>query len=268
MSAGRSTRLAAVVQSARTRRAVIRAGVAAFVPLVAGGLGSWADALGPLALVVAPLRRPAPAALERTPLDAQNGPLTYVAVGASDTVGFGIADRARRGWVPLLNNKLPQPSRLINLGWGGSTLRQALAQQLPRAIEAQPDLVTIWLAVNDVLGGVGLSEYRADLDYLLGELRTKTRAVVAVGNVPYPADFLDPWGVPEIVRRTVAGSWNRAIAGAAHKHGAVLVDLYRGWRVAEHPEYIGPDGLHPSEAGYASLAETFLATLRAQRVIG
>jgi lysophospholipase L1-like esterase len=264
MSGGRSTRLAAVVQSARTRRAVIRAGMAAAVPLVAGGFGMWAGVLGPIASVVAPFRRPAPPAPERPPLD---GPLTYVAIGASDTVGFGIADRVRRGWVPLLNNELPQPSRLINLGWGGSTLRQALTQQLPRAIEAQPDLVTVWLAVNDVLGGVGLNEYRVDLEYLLGELRTKTRAVVAVGNVPYPAAFLDPWGVPEIVRRTVAGSWNRAIAGAAHKHGAIVVDLYHGWRVAEHPEYIGPDGLHPSEAGYASLAETYVATLRAQRVI-
>jgi acyl-CoA thioesterase I len=265
MSQSRSQRLEGVIQAARTRRAVIRAGMAAVVPLAAGGLGAWAGGwAGAFQPLLAPFRRPAPPAPEREPLV---GPITYVAIGASDTVGFGIPDQARKGWVALLTNELPQPARLVNLGWGGSTLREALARQLPRAVEAQPDLVTVWLAVNDVLGGVGLNEYRADLDHLLGELRTKTRAVVAVGNVPYPADFLDPWGVPEIVRRTVAGSWNRAIAGAAHKHGAVLVDLYGRWRVAEHPEYIGPDGLHPSEAGYASLAETFLAVLRERRVV-
>lgn len=173
----------------------------------------------------------------------------------------------RDGWVPSLARELPQPAKLVNLGIGGSMLRDAVERQLPRAIEAQPDLVTIWLVVNDVLGGVNLEEYRRDLNRMLGELRAQTKATLVIGNAPYPAAFLDPWGIPEIVRRTVAGSWNRTIAGAAKAHGAVVADLYSHWRLAEHPEYIGPDGLHPTSAGYGALKETFLRTIKEQGII-
>jgi lysophospholipase L1-like esterase len=102
---------------------------------------------------------------------------------------------------------------------------------------------------------------------LLRELRDKTNAVVVVGNVPYPAAHLDPWGIPEIVRRTVAGSWNRAIMASARAHGALVADLYTRWSVAERPDYIGPDGLHPTAAGYGALANVFAATLREQGVL-
>ena len=196
-----------------------------------------------------------------------SGPLTYVAIGASDTVGWGVSDRARDGWVPALARALPQPAQVVNLGVGGTRLRAALTQQLPRAIEAQPDLVTIWLVVNDVLGGVSLRQYRDDLNHLLGALRTHTSAVVAVANAPYPPAALDPWGFPEVIKRAVTTRWNAVISDATRRHGAIGVDLYRRWSLTEHPEFIGPDGLHPTHAGYRALASTFLATLREHAVL-
>src|SRR5438477_1020999 len=111
-------------------------------------------------------------------------PLTYVAIGASDAVGVGVDDPEWDGWVNVLHRALPRPTRLVNLGIPGIRLNAALAVELPPALEARPELVTVWLAVNDVIGGVALDRYRADLDRLLGELRANTRAVVAVGNVP------------------------------------------------------------------------------------
>jgi lysophospholipase L1-like esterase len=173
----------------------------------------------------------------------------------------------RDGWVPSLAKRLPQPAKLVNLGVGGSLLRDAMQRQLPRAIEAQPDLVTVWLVVNDALSGVRLDDYGRDLNRLLGELRTKTKATIAIGNAPFPAAHLDPWGIPEILRRTIVGSWNRVIASAARTHGAVLVDLYANWKLADHPEYIGPDRLHPTAAGYGALTETFLQGLQAHGVL-
>jgi len=193
--------------------------------------------------------------------------LTYAAIGASDAIGWGVNDPHRNGWVPTLARELPQPSQLVNLGVGGTRLRDALDQQLPRAIAAQPDLVTIWLAVNDLLGGVPLDRYKADLNRLVGELRTKTNAVIAIGNVPYPPAALDPWGFPDVIKRTVAGVWNMTIAGVARANGALVVDLYRNWPLATHPEFIGPDGLHPTADGYRTLAESFLGTLREHKVL-
>jgi lysophospholipase L1-like esterase len=193
--------------------------------------------------------------------------LTYVAIGASDATGYGVAAPRRDGWVPVLARRLPQPVRLLNAGVPGTTLREALETQLPRAVAAQPDLVTIWLLVNDVLAGVPISQYRTGLARLLGDLREKTDAVIAVGNAPYPPAGLDPWGLPDIARRALAQTWNAAIGGAAREHGALLVDLYSGWPLDKHPEYIGPDGLHPTVAGYRALADTFAATLHTAGVV-
>jgi lysophospholipase L1-like esterase len=198
------------------------------------------------------------------PLD---GPLTYVAIGASDAVGWGVPDRDRDGWVAVFRQRLPQPAELVNLGVGGTLLHEAIQYQLPRAVSAQPDLITIWLVVNDVIAGVPLDQYKANLHRMLRELREKTKAVIAIGNAPYPPATLDPWGFPEIIKRTVAGRWNSVIAGAARTHGAILVDLYRHWPLAHHPEFIGPDGLHPTVSGYQALAEAFFATLHDHRVV-
>ena len=47
----------------------------------------------------------------------------------------------------------------------------------------------------------------------------------------------------------------------------MLVDLYGEWPVADRPDYIGPDGLHPTTSGYRALADVFASTLRAEGVI-
>src|SRR4051794_17555751 len=72
-------------------------------------------------------------------------PLTYVAIGASDTVGVGAASPETDSWPAVLWTRLPPGSQFVNLGVSGSLLHQALDQQLPVAIDMQPDLVTVWL---------------------------------------------------------------------------------------------------------------------------
>jgi lysophospholipase L1-like esterase len=110
-------------------------------------------------------------------------PLTYVAIGASDAVGVGVRDPETEGWVPRLGTRLGSNVRVVNLGVSGSTLSQAVLEQLGPAVDAQPDVVTVWLAVNDLNGRVPLDNYAADLETLLGKLQA-THARVLVGNVP------------------------------------------------------------------------------------
>ena len=222
---------------------------------VAGLPGGWPRLGG------GPAPTPAPA---RAPLAA---PLTYVVVGASDAVGMGTRDPAREGWVPLLTQQLPPGTRVVNLGVPGIALHDAVDQVLPRAIAARPGLVTVWLVVNDVLAGVPLDRYRADLERLIGGLRDGTPAEIVLGNLPDPPGNMGGVQVPAFVRRTIIGQWNDAIAATARANGAILVDLYRRWPVGEHPEFIGPDGLHPTAAGYRSLAGVFAATLREARLL-
>ena len=202
-----------------------------------------------------------------TPTPAVRPPLTYVAIGASDAAGVGVENPQQDSWVAVLSRRLPQPSRLVNLGIPGVRLFEALEVEVPPALEAQPDLITIWLVVNDILGGVTLDRYRADLDRMLSQLKSGTRARIAIGNVPNAPDSMQALGVPAAERPVVAERWNAAISEAARTHGATLVDLHRRWPVGQHPEYIGPDRLHPTVVGYRTLAETFHQVLQEERIV-
>src|SRR5919202_1991107 len=117
------------------------------------------------------------------PASAPPRPLTYVALGASDAVGVGATHPESEGWVPRFGASLGPNTRILNLGVSGSTLAQALREQLPPALDAHPDVVTVWLAVNDLNARTPLDRYMRDLDTLLGQLES-LGARVLVGNVP------------------------------------------------------------------------------------
>jgi len=197
------------------------------------------------------------------PQAAPPKPLTYVAIGASDSVGVGARDPDTEGWVPRFGAHLGRNVRVVNLGVSGSTLAQALDEQLAPALDAQPDVVTVWLAVNDLNARVPLERYAADLDRLLAAL-APTRARVLVGNVPDIARLAAFAGRDANRLRAEVDRWNRVIAETAERHGARVVDLHVRWNeLAEHPEYVAQDGFHPSSEGYARLAEVFAEALDA-----
>ena len=66
-------------------------------------------------------------------------PLTYVAIGASDSAGVGANVPDQESWPVVLQRKLPTGSRLVNLGVSGSLLHQAIDQQLPVALDDLTD---------------------------------------------------------------------------------------------------------------------------------
>ncbi|MBI3966669.1 MAG: SGNH/GDSL hydrolase family protein [Chloroflexi bacterium] len=199
---------------------------------------------------------------------AADRPLVYVALGASDSVGIGAANPHEQGWVARLHGRLPSGTRLVNLGVSGFTLAQAVEQSLPVAVAARPDVVTVWLAVNDLNARVSVEQYERDLDRLLGTLVDAGARRILVGNVPdltrvpvYRSESVSPEELSKEVAR-----WNAAISRQVARHGAVLVDLHDQWtELTAHPEYVSVDGFHPSAAGYERLAEVFYRALVAER---
>ena len=195
-------------------------------------------------------------------------PLVYVAIGASDAVGVGATDPTRESWVSVLHRRLPSDARLVNLGISGSLLREGLAQQLPVALDATPDLVTVWLAVNDFNARVPLEEYGACLDALLAQLTTRTQARVLVANVPDLTGVPVYAWVPQDLLRAEILRWNAVIAAAVARHNAVLVDLYAlGPEAAMRPEVVATDGFHPSAEGHRRLAEVMWAAIERNRLL-
>ena len=220
------------------------------------------------ALVAEPLAEPAAEreSSARPPRAADpDRPLRWVAMGASDAAGFGTADPARLNWVALIAADLPARVRTRNLAVPGSTLADARREQLPDALASEADVVSLWLVVNDVLAGVPLGAYERELAGTLRALR-EAGCEVVLGNLldlsrlpSLLAAGFDPAALRGLVQR-----WNASIARLAAAHGATLVDLAaHSEHLAERPEFLGPDGFHPSEAGQAALADLFRPAVQA-----
>lgn len=197
----------------------------------------------------------------------------YVAVGASDAVGVGARWPGREAWPRLLHRRaFGRQTRLVNLGVSGATVASALAVQVPRAERLGPDVVTVWLVVNDIVAAVPVERYEAQFDELVGRLRRVTADRMLVGNCPY-LDRLPAYlawqavGVlpdPDAANETVDG-YNAAIQRVVSRHDATLVDLRAAGLVARRaglePTLYARDGFHPSTAGHKALAAAFATAL-------
>lgn len=194
------------------------------------------------------------------------GPLTYVALGASDAVGVGTSRPATQGYVPLIEQRLPKGSRLVDLGISGIQLHQALTQELPLALAMNPKLITIWLVANDFVAHVPYASYMHDLNTLLQRLRVGTKARIVMANLPdltlLPA-FSQLTARQKTTMRAEIQHWNAGIAAAAAKYHVAIVDLFsQRSQLTAHPDYVSSDGFHPSPAGYAVLAKLFWQVIK------
>jgi lysophospholipase L1-like esterase len=188
----------------------------------------------------------------------------YVAMGDSFTAGTGADEDA--GWPDLLTDALRSAHPAIelrNLAVEGATSDQVV-EQLPEAIELEPDLVTVVCGANDVLlcTRPDPERYAANLALILGRLLVSVPGVrVATATSPERWDFM-PLG-PRTRRRiergiTECNSVTRSLAGTL---GVPCLE------VAGHPglsrsENFSDDGLHPSPRGHTRAAAGFAGLLR------
>ena len=195
--------------------------------------------------------------------------LTYVAIGASDTFGLGTDDPYTQNWASDLAVELGHRFRLVNLGIPGAVMHSALGLELPVALDAHPDLVTIWLGVNDIADNVPVSSYARDLNRMLSRLQASAPHVqIAIANIPDITLLPHFRAYDPQVLHTRISNYNAAIAANVERHHIILVDLaaYNGV-IKNHPEYISHDGFHPNDLGYLQLAEVFYQALRSAHAI-
>ncbi len=190
--------------------------------------------------------------------------ITYVAIGASDTFGIGTSDPYMENWPTDLADKLNQKVHLINLGIPGITLHDALSLELPVALDSHPELITIWLGVNDIIDKVPVLSYSHDLDIMLARLTSAApSARILIANIP-DLTLLPYFGSynQQELHHTIE-EYNLIVAQEAHQHHAILVSMSdQNYNLKGHPEYISNDGLHPTDLGYLQIAELFYKTLQ------
>lgn len=202
-------------------------------------------------------------------------PPVYVAVGASETTGAGSDQPLRDGWPRVLHRTaLPAGAVFVNMGIPGATVAQALAEEITDTLAARPNLVTVWLNVNDMTQGVAPATYERQLDTLVRTLRGNGSTRVLVANTP-PLDNLPAYQAGRILAglpgpdqlRELVAAYNDAIARVVERQGAHLVDLHAVGMAARaagtEPQMISRDGFHPSTAGHAAVAAAFADVLKA-----
>ncbi len=215
-------------------------------------------------------------------------PLSYVAVGASETIGTGADKPETQAWTRVLANTLGEGGRQVkftNLGFGGALVADALASSVPKTEQLRPNLVTVWLNVNDLIRLTSAPIFEKELGELVHRVRLGGTATVLVANTPaldhLPAylDCLNPAGtrcllpdnlrplvpMPDVLNAQV-DAYNQATARIAQREGAVLVDLHAASlkvrTEGREASLVSGDGFHPSTAGYVEVAATFAAAAR------
>lgn len=200
----------------------------------------------------------------------QYGPVTYVAVGASDTVGVGTTDPVNQSWVAILNRRLPEGGKFVQLGVSGTTAERALVEQVPKAVDSNPDLITVWLAVNDLHRFIPAENFGTTLEAILIKLRS-TNARVFVGNLPDLSQLPLYSGIPKVLMNQRVREYNEEIDNRASDAGAVVVDLFPLYELQSEKStksLVSSDGFHPSEEGYKVIADAFWLAIQRDSVIG
>lgn len=188
---------------------------------------------------------------------------TYVALGDSFTSGL-VAGQPR--WPDEVARGLGPSVRYENLAWVGATSADVEVNQLERALELRPDVITLVCGANDVLESV-----RPDADGYaerLGRMFTRLRreapdAEVVTATYPDISRFLDLR--PRSRARVQMGMrrFNAACRRVAEAHGIPLLEGF-DHPVARSRDTYAEDGFHPSAEGHRAAAAAFLRALRAR----
>jgi lysophospholipase L1-like esterase len=178
-----------------------------------------------------------------------------VFLGDSYTSGWNGAGLGARGWPGLVGrarawhtvNLAVAGTGYMNPGWTG----QPVGALVSRAIRQQPDVVFVAAGHNDSRWSVAATSRAADgvIDRLHRALPDAVLVIVAPiwpsGNPP--TRCLD---LRDHLRRT------------ARSVGAIFVDpLAPGWFAGSRRAMIGPDGIHPTDAGYRYMAKRILEAI-------
>ncbi|MGI5193357.1 SGNH/GDSL hydrolase family protein [Streptomyces sp. CA-288835] len=188
---------------------------------------------------------------------------SYVAVGDSFTEGVGDPgpDGAFVGWadrfaVLLADRRAEGDFDYTNLAVRGKLLDQIVEDQLSRAIELAPDLVSLSAGGNDILRpGTDPDEVAARFEGAVAELAS------AVGTVLVTTGF-DTRGVPVLrhLRGKIA-TYNGHVRAIADRYGCPVLDLWSLKTIQDRRAWDG-DRLHLSPEGHTRVA------LRAGQVLG
>ena len=146
---------------------------------------------------------------------------------------------------------------VANHGLGGEKAVNARDRFLSAMNSVRPDVVLLWHGHNDIPGGLDGAASSAASEVRIMVIEANRRGARVFLATPLPGR---PGGNRTIGDFFLIDYANR-MRDVAAREGAVLVDMYSLLR-GDVTRYIGVDGLHPNEAGYARIAELWFDAIR------
>ena len=148
---------------------------------------------------------------------------------------------------------------VANYGLGGEKAVNARDRFIAALGTARPDVVLLMEGSNDIaLGEDGAASGAArEIGIMVGEARRRGLPVF-LATIPPGRP-----GGGKTIPTIYLTDYNNRMRAAASSGGATLVDINAAL-ATDVNRYIGVDGLHPNELGYAKIAETFYNAIRSQ----
>jgi lysophospholipase L1-like esterase len=146
---------------------------------------------------------------------------------------------------------------VANQGLSGEKAAEARNRFFSAMSTVRPDVVLLMHGHNDIPSGAdgAASTAASEVRVMAAEARLRgARVFIATIVPPRPNGN-------RTINPFLALDYANRMRDAAAREGAVLVDLYAAM-TPDVTRYIGVDGLHPNEAGYARIAELFFNAIR------
>lgn len=181
-------------------------------------------------------------------------------VGATKVVCFGDSI-TKAGYPAMLAAKLGV--EVVNAGLGGHTTAAALPKMRKEVLDYRPDAVVLFFGTNDSRLAeppvhVPPAKYEANLIEMIDRCRAiHAKPVICtippINPEPYfkrhaRANFDAAGGMPKVL-----AEYRAAALHAAQARKVPVVDLNQ--LLEKRPEWLAPDGVHPTKQGNAILAD-------------
>jgi lysophospholipase L1-like esterase len=147
---------------------------------------------------------------------------------------------------------------VANYGLSGEKAINARNRFISALNVVAPEVVLLMHGHNDIQGGVdgAASGAASEIRIMINEAQRRgARVFLATICPPRRGGF-------HAIDQIYVDDYNGRMRDAAIRQGATLVDIY-GALLPDVTRYIGIDGLHPTEAGYAKIADTFFQAIQA-----
>ncbi|MDP2055105.1 MAG: GDSL-type esterase/lipase family protein [Acidobacteriota bacterium] len=148
---------------------------------------------------------------------------------------------------------------VANYGLGGEKAINARDRFMAALNIVRPEVVLLMEGSNDIARGEdgAASGAAREISVMAAEARLRGMRVL-LATVPPGRP-----GLSKTISPFLITDYNARMRIVAQSQGALLVDIFQALST-DVSRYIGIDGLHPTELGYAKIAETFYNVIRSE----